>query len=175
MDQDSKSPPDQPYRSTVISIRPLTAGDEPILWEFIYHAVHVPADQPPPPRDHPPAGNKSVRRRWGRPEDEGVVAYDGESPIGAAWLRLLTGTDKGYGYVDDDTPELTIAVAPGHRGQGVGSRMLTALLEGAGSRYPAVSLSVTADNPAGRLYHRLGFVVVREAGSSLTMIRRRGP
>lgn len=49
---------------------------------------------------------------WGRAGDMGFVAVDAGSgePIGAAWLRLLGGDERGYGYVDDETPELGMAV-----------------------------------------------------------------
>ena len=40
-------------------------------------------------------------------------------PIGAAWLRLLKGDERGYGHVDDETPELGMAVLPAYRGRGV--------------------------------------------------------
>src|ERR687897_597061 len=79
---------------------------------------------------------------------------------GAAWWRLLTAETKGYGYVDDATPELAIAVSPGHRGRGLGGRMLRELLDAARASFDAVSLSVRADNPAVRLYERAGFRTV---------------
>jgi hypothetical protein len=33
---------------------------------------------------------------------------------GAAWCRLLSGADRGYGYVADDIPEVALAVSPEH-------------------------------------------------------------
>jgi ribosomal protein S18 acetylase RimI-like enzyme len=153
-------------------MRPLTREDEPVLWEMLYLALHVPEGQPPFPREVLQApGIRHYVEGWGRPGDMGVLALDGETPVGAAWLRLLTGEDRGFGYVDDETPELSIAVMPEYRGRGIGSEMLRRLLEIAGSRYTAVSLSVSADNPARRLYERFGFRVVRDDGSSLTMVR----
>jgi ribosomal protein S18 acetylase RimI-like enzyme len=102
---------------------------------------------------------------WGNRTDLGVIAVeqDAREPVGAAWLRLLTGEAKGYGFVDDDTPELAIAVLPDHRGRGLGGRLLRELLDSAASRFSAVSLSVRADNPARRLYERAGFRVVVES------------
>jgi ribosomal protein S18 acetylase RimI-like enzyme len=111
---------------------------------------------------------------WGRAGDLGFVAVDEGSgePVGAVWLRLLAGDEKGYGYVDDETPELAMAVLPQYRGRGVGSSLLGRLLESAGADYRKVCLSVSADNPALRLYERAGFEQVGEDGSSVTMVKR---
>lgn len=65
-----------------------------------------------------------------------------------------------------------MAVLPGLRGRGVGSDLLAQLLRSARAVYRAVSLSVSADNPAVRLYERAGFERVRECGESLTMLKR---
>lgn len=152
------------------SIRPLTAADEPFLWEIMYHAIHVAEGEAPPPRD-------IVRRpelahyldSWGREHDGGFIAELNGVPVGAVWLRLLKGDDAGYGYVDDATPELSMALLPDYRGQGIGTRLLEAALADATKRYAAVSLSVDPSNAAMRLYERFGFVVVGESGTSLTM------
>lgn len=95
--------------------------------------------------------------------------------MGAAWARLLRGENGGYGYVDDETPELAIAVCPEARDAGIGARLISTLLEAARPRYHALSLSVRADNPAQRLYQRMGFEAVTEqqdqpeGGNSITM------
>jgi ribosomal protein S18 acetylase RimI-like enzyme len=108
---------------------------------------------------------------WGQANDDGMkaVAADRMQPIGAAWLRLLTDESRGYGYIDDRTPELSIAITPEHRGKGVGTRLLCALFERARDLHEAVSLSVSVENPAIRLYQRLGFEIVGQQGSSLIM------
>jgi len=107
---------------------------------------------------------------WAKPGDLGVVAEDG-LPVGAAWLRLLPEDDRGYGFVDTETPELGIGVVATHRGRGIGSLLLEALIVSARQqRYDAMSLSVEPDNPARRLYKRCGFEVVGAVDGSLTML-----
>ena len=161
--------------TTSHSIRRLSPSDQPFLWEMLYQSLHVPEGSPPFPRDI--TGQPEIAKyvdAWGRAGDLGVVAVEADSgePIGAAWLRLLSGNERGYGYVDDETPELGMAVVPEYRGRGVGSDMLKHLLESAGAVYRRVSLSVSADNPAARLYRREGFTQVCECGDSLTMVKR---
>jgi GNAT superfamily N-acetyltransferase len=105
---------------------------------------------------------------WGRIGDLGYVASIDTIPIGAAWLRLWLGEDKGFGYVKDEIPELAIlqrrgfanAVLPDYRGQGIGAQLLTQILGAAKMKYPAVSLSVRANNPVLRLYERTGFMKI---------------
>jgi len=103
---------------------------------------------------------------WGRPGDLGVVADD---DTGAAWIRLFTHDDHGYGFVAPHVPELSIGVAKEARGRGVGTALLEELLSRAGDT--PVSLSVETDNPAVRLYERFGFVRVGYVGTSWTMQR----
>lgn len=106
-----------------------------------------------------------------RPRDLGVVAELNGEPLGAAWLRLLSFLDRGYGYVADDVPELTIGVRAELRGQGVGSRLLEVLIEQAVvAGFRAVSLSVEDENPARRLYQRFGFEQVDHGGGASTML-----
>ena len=117
---------------------------------------------------------------FGRDGDVGFVAETKQNQvIGAAWLRLWTDSNKGYGYVSNEIPELAIAVHPNYRGQGIGTRLLNQLLNHASSQLLSVSLSVRADNPALRLYERLGFMLVpgseitnREGTQSFSMIYR---
>jgi GNAT superfamily N-acetyltransferase len=155
-------------------IRPATPADEPLLWEMLYLTLFVSPGSPPlPPEVVQSPELARYDRHWGREHDLGAVALHPEQgePVGAAWLRLWAPDDRGYGYCDAETPELSMAVVPAHRGRGVGSRLLESLLRAAEEKHRAVSLSVSADNPALRLYLRFGFVVVGECGRSLTMKR----
>jgi GNAT superfamily N-acetyltransferase len=102
---------------------------------------------------------------WKRETDMGCIALEPESnrPIGAAWIRLLIGDDKTFSYIDDFTPELAIAVLPDYVGKGVGTQLLSYILEAARENYASVVLSVRATNPAKQLYERMGFVEIGKA------------
>jgi ribosomal protein S18 acetylase RimI-like enzyme len=159
----------------MIEIRPLTLADEPFLWEMLYQALYVPEGHPPFPREI--VRNPEISRYvqgWGKADDLGFIALVEGKPVGAVWLRLLTGDHRGFGYVDATTPELSIAILPEYRGQGIGSKLIVRLLEKTQPRYGAICLSVSADNPAKRLYQKLGFEVTGENGSSLTLVKRWG-
>jgi ribosomal protein S18 acetylase RimI-like enzyme len=144
------------------SLRPATLDDVPFLWDMLYYAAHMSeegATSSEAARDHPDL-NKWVDG-WGRAGDRGMIAFDPatQRKLGAAWLRLLP---EGFstGYVDDETPELAIAVAPECIGQGVGAALLAALIESVRAEFPAIVLTVRHDNPARRLYERCGFVEI---------------
>lgn len=108
---------------------------------------------------------------WGRPGDGGLVARVSGTPVGAAWVRLFNDEDHRYGYVDDRTPELSVAVAEEHRGRGIGRCLVTAMLTQVRlDGFTRVSLSVEPDNPARSLYESVGFRGVDTDGGALTMV-----
>jgi len=98
-------------------------------------------------------------QNWGRQGDLGLVAESDSVgyPVSCAWVRLFSREEAGADYVGENIPELAIGTIPAARGLGVGTRLLEALLDLCPSRYSGVSLSVRVDNPAIRLYERLGF------------------
>jgi ribosomal protein S18 acetylase RimI-like enzyme len=161
-----------------IKFRVLKETDEPILWEMLYQAIYVPEGSKPLSRDivNLPEISRYVQD-WGRSDDAGIIAIDktNQKTIGAVWDRLLTGKNKGFGFVDDMTPELAIAVMPEYRGFGVGTKLLMKFLKELQLKYQAISLSVTSNNPAVRLYQRLGFETVEIIGDSITMVKRISP
>ena len=108
---------------------------------------------------------------WGRPGDAGVIALDEGFPVGAAWYRLFTDDQPGYGFIDERTPELAIAVVPSKRGHGIGDELLQELIAKAkAAGYGRLSLSVEPGNPARKLYERHGFAVVDEGDEAWTMV-----
>jgi len=142
-----------------ISLRQALPEDEAFLQLMLYYAAHLDEEgnNPTVVLENPAVAKYILQ--WGRSGDLGVLAIDtgsGEA-VGAAWLRLFTSQDKGFGYVDDATPELAIAVLPGFVGRGIASRLLERLLSIARTRHAAVSLSVRESNPAVRFYQRFGF------------------
>ncbi len=110
---------------------------------------------------------------WGRPGDVAVIAHDTGNRVGAAWLRRFKATEPGYGFVDEQTPELSIAVVPSQRSRGLGRELIEALLDDAREAgYAQVSLSVEKDSPAVAFYERYGFEVVGESDGGLVMLKR---
>ena len=109
---------------------------------------------------------------WPREHDFGAVALDaGATPVGAAWARIFSGQDPGYGYVADDVPEISMAVDRQWRGRGVGRRLLQTLIAVAQQRgWRALSLSVEDGNRARKLYLAAGFTTVGRSGTSDTMV-----
>ena len=160
------------------SIRPLTPEDEPFLWQMLYEAAHIAEEGESTVQavlNHPLIA-KYVKN-WGRANDRGFVAeLNGSQPVGAAWLRLFPGDDRGFGWIDGTIPELAIAVLPEYTNQGVGTQLLARLLSEAKASYRSVSLSVRSLNRALSLYERSGFKVIegsetinRTGGTSFTM------
>ena len=151
-----------------LQFRDAVPADEAFLREMLYLAIWVPPGQPPLPRtvlDEPPIAR--YVEAWGsHPGDRGLVAIRNGKAIGAAWLRRFPGASPGYGFIDESTPELSIAVLPEYQGRGIGSRLLTELLGDA----LAVSLSCDPANPAWNLYLRFGF---RPLPGGRTMLRAR--
>jgi ribosomal protein S18 acetylase RimI-like enzyme len=153
-------------------IRPAGREDVPFLKDMLRHAYYWRSNTPDA------AVEPTVQRYvtgWGRAGDSAVVALEGRGRVGAAWYRLFTAEEPGYGFVDEHTPELSIAVVPSRRGRGYGDELLAALLDRArGEGFEQISLSVDAENPALKLYERNGFRQVGEEGGSLTMLARLG-
>jgi ribosomal protein S18 acetylase RimI-like enzyme len=92
-----------------------------------------------------------------------VVLVDGE-PAG----RLIVARREDVLKVID------IALLPEHRGRGLGTRLLRPLLDEASERGVKVEVYVEQFNRARRLYERLGFNTVEEAGVYLRMERPPG-
>ena len=110
-------------------------------------------------------------RGWGRRGDTAVIALQDGFPVGAAWFRLFSPAEPGYGFVDESTPELAIAVVPSKRGHGIGDELLQELIAKAkAAGYDRLSLSVEPGNPARKLYERHGFADVDEGDEAWTMV-----
>jgi ribosomal protein S18 acetylase RimI-like enzyme len=107
---------------------------------------------------------------WPRDGDAGVVAAAEGRDVGAAWYRRFTDDAPGYGFVAAHIPEVTIGVVAGARGRGIGGALLRALADAArAGDLEALSLSVEEDNPALRLYERVGFERVAIVANAWTM------
>ena len=145
-------------------LRPLTADDEPVLWEMLYTGLRPTGGEEPP---------REILRRpeyaryvegWGRPGDVGFIAHDKdeELPLGAVWFRAPQETET--------PPELAFVVKPGHRQRGIGASLLTQMMR-ANPQLSAIAMRMGANSPAVRLFGRFGFEIASEGGQ-LTVMRR---
>ena len=109
---------------------------------------------------------------WGRDGDVALIATERGHRVGAAWFRLFPASAPGYAFLDEETPELTIAVVPSRRRHGVGHELLDELVQRAAEEgHSAISLSVEAGSPAVAFYERHGFQRVGDADGGVTMRR----
>ena len=146
-------------------LRPVQQPDLRFLRDMLRHAYHWRLAQDPELPVYRYVQN------WGRRGDAGVVAFEGRNVYGAAWFRLFDAAEPGFGFVDAQTPELTIAVVPSRRGRGTGVELLEALLERAREDgFAQVSLSAEKGQTA--FYEHHGFEAVREDDSTVTMLAR---
>lgn len=156
--------------------RPATAGDAAFLDEMTVEAFNWSLDRAPMTLDQirtDPVNGKYVAP-WPGPSEFGVIAESlAGDPVGAAWLRYFTASSPGYGYVADDVPELTIAVAADWRGMGLGRQLLDEIAAAARSAGLArIALNVESGNHAAKLYASAGYEHVEggEEGSE-TMVK----
>ncbi len=154
--------------SADVVVRTGGAQDMRFLRDMLHHAYYWKERRP----DAGPGPVQLYVKAWGRPGDTAVIALVDGFPVGAAWYRLFRATKPGYGFVDERTPELAIAVVPNARGKGVGGALLDALLERArAAGYEAISLSVDRNNTGAiHVYEEHGFERAGETDDSLTMI-----
>lgn len=144
-------------------LRPVGRQDVRFLRDMLRHAYHWRiAEDPELPVFR-------YVQNWGRRGDAGVIAFEGRNVYGAAWYRLFGADEPGFGFVDQATPELTIAVVPSRRGRGTGAELLEALLDQARSDgFAQVSLS--AEQGQTGFYERHGFRAVGRDDGTVTML-----
>jgi len=155
-----------------MSIRKLKNTESDFLADMLYEAIFIPEGCDPLPKKV--IKDKSLSKyieNWGKDKFDIALVMEGNNQlIGAIWGRLLTDENKGFGYVDNTTPELSMAVKNEYRNQGIGTKLIKAIA----SEYQKIgveclSLSVDKANNASNLYKRLGFEVIGETETSWTM------
>jgi GNAT superfamily N-acetyltransferase len=110
---------------------------------------------------------------WGtRDGDTAVIALCDSTSVGAAWYRFYTDDNCIRGYTNDAIPTVVIAVHENYRRQGIGVKMIEWLIEHATKHnIQKLSLMVSKDNHAIRLYQKCGFQEYADEGDSLLMLR----
>ena len=136
----------------------------PLLQDFLYEAIFQKDGDKPLPRsviEQPEI--KVFIEDFGRKDDHCLVALVDGQIAGAAWVRILSGAVRGFGNIDDQTPEFAISVFKEYRGKGVGTRLMLDMLRLLRDKgYAKTSLAVQKDNYAVKMYKKVGFTVIGE-------------
>ena len=148
----------------MVAIRELRPDETAFLRDMLYAAIAwSPERALPLPKDELLQLPQLTifHEGWGRSRDTALVAEEDGRLLGLAWYRFFTEAVHGEGYVDEQTPEVAVAVIDERRRSGIGTALMEAIHERAREDGVArISLSVDHDNPARRLYERLGYVEV---------------
>ncbi|MDQ1673181.1 MAG: hypothetical protein QOC98_1743 [Frankiaceae bacterium] len=115
-----------------------------------------------------PLGEALVAQQRAAQQAQFAVSY----PDRTTDVVLVDGVPVGQLVVDRDANRVRlvdIVLLPEQRGHGLGTALLNRLIEEAGPL--RVELHVARDNPAARLYARLGFQVHGDEGVYLEMHR----
>ena len=153
------------------TIRPIKPSEYDQLPEFLYQAIFVPPGAAPPERSilRQPELRLYIDDFGERADDHALVAVMEGQIVGAIWVRIM----PDYGHIDDTTPSLSMSVLAGHRGRGIGTRMLKEMLDYLADKgYHRVSLSVQKDNYALAMYRAAGCEIYRDNPHDVVLVCR---
>lgn len=149
-------------------IREMRQSEYPLLDDFLYEAIFQ--------RDETNLLPKAIIEKpelqvyiknFGKEKDDYCLCAEVDDKIvGAVWIRNI----KGYGSIDDITPEFAISLYKDFRGYGMGTTMIKEMLgylKKAG--YSKTSLAVQKDNYALKMYLSVGFQIVDESAEEYIM------
>ena len=145
--------------NTKYSFKPIDESETLFLEDMLYYAIYAGEGTPPSKGIIYEPNLYKYIEKWNDDKDIGYIIIDDgtEQKLGAVWIREFDESNQGYGYIDDSTPELSIAIYPEYRGKGLGTALMNHLISQLPSNIKSISLSVDTNNPAKRLYERLGF------------------
>ena len=153
-------------------IRELREDEYLLLKEFTYQAIFLRDENIIVPRivlDDPKL--KVFYEDFGKPDDVCLVVEADNKIVGAVWTRILSGEVKGFGNIDEHTPEFGISLFKEYRNKGLGTELMKSMLELLKEKgYKRTSLAVQKDNYAVKMYKNVGFSIVKELDEEYLMV-----
>ncbi|MER2171164.1 MAG: GNAT family N-acetyltransferase [Psychrobacillus psychrodurans] len=159
----------------MIIIRSIKKNELEFMKDMLYESIYIPENVKNKEELLNSPSIKKYYEEWGRKGDTALIAIDeNNQAVGAVWYRLFDESNKGYGYVDNRTPELGIAVTKDARKLGIGTLLMKQIMKQAlDDGYKSLSLSVDPENTSAvYIYRQLGFIDYNVSGTSITMIYR---
>jgi len=159
--------------SNNIIIRELHKDEISILDDMLYEAIYQADENNLIPRSvlDIPEVNSYIKDFDRHKDDYCLVADCNGKIVGAVWVRIISGDVKGYGYIDEDTPEFAISLFKEYRNQGIGSQLMSMMISYLReSGYKQTSLNVKKENYAVKLYRKLGFEIINQDDEDYLML-----
>ncbi|MBH1939716.1 GNAT family N-acetyltransferase [Mobilitalea sibirica] len=154
------------------NIRKINSNELHLLENFLYEAIFQRDETRLIPRDV--INQPEVRvfiEDFGKPDDYCLVADIKGKVVGAVWARILSGEVKGFGNIDDQTPEFAISLYKEYRNIGIGTALMQDMLKLLKEQgYKRTSLAVQKDNYAVRMYQKVGFEIIKELEEEYLMV-----
>ena len=153
-------PPVRAAAAFGVAYRPMTDDDLPFVADLYAstRAEEVAATGWPPEvqsaflRQQHEAQHRHYRAFYA-PAEWLIIEREGR-PIGRVYLADL----------EDSIRVIDISLVPASRGSGIGGAIMNDIVDQARARSMSVSIHVEKNNPARRLYQRLGFAAVADKG-----------
>ena len=143
------------------------------LEDMLYEAIYQPDEDNLIPRSVINVSEVNVYiKDFGKWKDDYCLVADSDGEIvGAVWVRIISGEIKGYGYVDNQTPEFAISLFKDYRNKGLGTQLMSRMVDCLrGKGYKQASLNVKKENYAVKLYRKMGFKVIDENEEDYLML-----
>ena len=142
-------------------IREMRKDEYPLLKDFLYEAIFQKDEKNLLPKKiiEMPEIRIYIEDFGKKQDDYCLCAVVNGRVVGAVWVRII----EGFGCVDDQTPELAIALYKEYRRLGIGSRLMAEMLNLLKEKgYRKTSLSVQKDNYAAQMYLKMGYIIKKE-------------
>ena len=113
-----------------------------------------------------------VAQIWGWDEEWQRAYFQERFDPSRERIVILEGEEIGVLAIEEKEDEVFLSkvyILPEYQGQGIGTRLMRAVLDRAFGRGLPVTLQVLKVNPAWRLYERLGFVAIDETETHYIM------
>ena len=154
------------------TIREARPSEIHLLEDFIYEAIFQRDETNLLPRDV--INQPEIRvfiEDFGKPDDLCLVADIDGKIVGAVWTRILCGEVKGFGNIDNRTPEFAISLYKEYRNKGIGTALMKSMLQLLKEcGYKQTSLAVQKDNYAVQMYKNVGFEIVKDLEEEYLMV-----
>ena len=150
-------------------IREMKSHEYMLLDVFLYEAIFQRDETNLAPKSivNKPELQVYINKFGEKKDDYCLCAEASGKVVGAVWVRNI----KGYGSIDEITPEFAISLYRDFRGYGIGTEMMKSMLAYLKQvGYSKTSLAVQKDNYALKMYLSVGFQIIDENEEEYIMV-----